>query len=121
MPYIARQYEKQTVSVGTGQCVALVKYFSGAPAASLWHAGEKLTRDSVKTLASGTVIATFVDGRYPNRLSGNHAAIFVRSVPGGIAIFDQWTSHSPSERKIFFGRAKGVNAAQRLELYAVVE
>ena len=121
MPYIARKYEKQAEVIGNGQCVTLVKQFSDAPAASLWREGDKLTPDSAKTLAAGTVIATFAKGRYPNRSSGNHAAIFVRAFAGGIAVFDQWTNHKPSERNIYFGRGKGVNVAQRPELYSVVE
>lgn len=121
MSYLARDYENEAEVVGNGQCVTLVKHFSKAPAASLWREGDKLTRDSVATLGAGTVIATFAGGRYPNGASGNHAAIFVRAIPGGIAVFDQWRGHKPCERNIIFGRGRGVNVAQRLELYSVVE
>lgn len=121
MSCIARKFDKQVDVVGNGQCVTLVKTFSGAPAASLWREGEKLTRSSVNTLAAGTVSATFVKGRYPNRASGNHAAVFVRTTANGIVAFDQWRGHKPAERSIFFGRGTGVNVAQRPELYSVVE
>ncbi|ELX11017.1 hypothetical protein Jab_2c31190 [Janthinobacterium sp. HH01] len=122
MSYIARNYADQKDLVGNGQCVTLVKEFSNAPAASLWSEGEKAV-DLVKTgrIASGTVIATFVKGRYPNHAHGNHAAIFVKAIPGGIVVFDQWRTHKPVERIIRFGRPAGVGAAQRPELYSVVE
>ncbi|WP_226935407.1 BPSL0067 family protein [Janthinobacterium sp. GW458P] len=35
-------------------------------------------------ITKGTVIATFVNGRYQNLRQGNHAALFIRLVPGGI-------------------------------------
>ncbi|GJJ02900.1 hypothetical protein RugamoR64_34380 [Duganella rhizosphaerae] len=122
MPYIARNYADQKELVGNGQCVTLVKEFSNAPSASLWSEGEKVA-DLVKSgrIASGTVIATFVKGRYQNHAHGNHAAIFVKAVPGGIVVFDQWRTHKPVERIIHFGRSGKIGAAQRPELYSVVE
>ena len=82
MPYIARaDYAKQKEMVGNGECVTLVRHLAGARASSL---------------AKGTVIATFVNGRYQNLRQGNHAALFIRQVPGGIEIFDQWRNHTPA-------------------------
>ncbi len=122
MAYIAKKgFAATTKTVGNGQCVVLVKALTGAPASSLWREGSKIT-DILPTgkLAEGTAIATFVNGRYLNKPHGNHAAIFVRAVPGGIEIFDQWHRHAPELRTIWFGRpASGV--AQRPELYSVVE
>jgi hypothetical protein len=120
-PYIARGYGKQKDVVGDGHCVTLVKAFSGAPAASLWREGEKLDQTSIMRLAPGTVIATFFDGRYPSRPHGNHAAIFVGPVAGGIKVFDQWKERSPSIRVLMFGRDPSVGVAQRPEAYSVVE
>ena len=71
-------------------------------------------------IAKGTVIATFVNGRYQNLRQGNHAALFIRQVPGGIEIFDQWRNHKPSARVIYFGRS-AAGASNRPELYSVVE
>jgi hypothetical protein len=122
MSYIAKKgYTGTSKTVGNGQCVVLVKALTGAPASSLWREGSKIT-DLLSSgkLAEGTAIATFVNGRYLNKRHGNHAAIFVRAVPGGIEIFDQWHRHPPELRTIMFGRpASGV--AQRPELYSVVE
>ncbi len=120
-PYIAKGFENQKTLVGNGQCVALVKAFSNAPPSSLWSEGERITPESVKLLQSGTVIATFEKGRYQNRLHGNHAAIFIRTVPGGIRVFDQWTGSPPRERTIRFGKPAGTLTAQRPELFSVVK
>jgi hypothetical protein len=52
-------------------------------------------------LVRGTIIATFVDGKYPNantgsaeykRVNGNHVAIYWGQVPGGIKVIDQFGS-----------------------------
>lgn len=122
MPYIAKNgFANTNKSVGDGQCVKLVKALTGAPASSLWKEGAKLTDAlAAGNLAEGTAIATFVKGRYQNLPHGNHAAIFVRSVPGGIEVFDQWHKHNPELRTIMFGRP-GSGIAQRPELYSVVE
>ena len=122
MPYIARDFADQKELVGNGQCVTLVKKFSNAPAASQCSEGQSVT-ELVKSgrITSGTVIATFVKGRYQNHPHGNHAAIFVKAIPGGIVVFDQWRTHKPVERIIRFGRPRNVGAAQRPELYSVVE
>ena len=71
-------------------------------------------------IAKGTLTATFVNSRYQNLRQGNHAALFIRQVPGGIEIFDQWRNHKPSARVIHFGRS-AAGASNRSELYSVVE
>jgi hypothetical protein len=51
-----------------------------------------------RNIAPGTVIATFEDGRYPNRHTGNHAAFYLYSGPNSmktgkpayIVVMDQW-------------------------------
>ena len=120
MPYIARaDYAKPIV--GNGECVTLVRHLAGARASSLWREGDKvpdlLEKDGI---AKGTVIATFVNGRYQNLRQGNHAALFIRRVPGGIEIFDQWRNHQPSARVIYFGRS-AAGASNRPERCSVVE
>lgn len=42
-----------------------------------------------KSLSPGTAIATFVNGRYPNRPHGNHAAFYLGQDAGGIYVVDQ--------------------------------
>lgn len=75
--------------VGSGQCVALVKEYAGAPASSMWRAGAAVRGDMM--LKKGTAIATFVDGRYPNNGTGNHAALYVSQDAVGIWVVDQWS------------------------------
>lgn len=120
MPYIARaDYAKPIV--GNGECVTLVRHLAGARASSLWREGDKVPDLLEKGgIAKGTVIATFVNGRYQNLRQGNHAALFIRQVPGGIEIFDQWRNHKPSAHVIYFGRS-AAGASNRPELYSVVE
>ncbi|MCG2585821.1 BPSL0067 family protein [Massilia sp. TS11] len=39
-------------------------------------------------------MATFENGRYPNRSRGNHAAIVVSVIGSGIWVVDQWTAEN---------------------------
>ncbi|WP_226939448.1 BPSL0067 family protein [Janthinobacterium rivuli] len=122
MPYIARaDYAKQKEIVGNGECVTLARHLTGARASSLWREGDKVP-DLLEQggIAKGTLIATFVNGRYQNLRQGNHAALFIRQVPGGIEIFDLWRNHKPSARVIYFGRS-AAGASNRPERYSVVE
>lgn len=68
-------------------------------------------------IAKGTVIATFVNGHYQNLRQGNHAALFIRQVPGGIEFR---AVAQPHARVIYFGRS-AAGASNRPELYSVVE
>lgn len=123
MAYIARKdFAKQTEFVGNKQCVSLVKELAGARPSSLWREGDKVVERLKRgPIPEGTVIATFFDGRYPNRSHGNHAAIFVREVAGGIEIFDQWSVHKPAKRVIRFGKSASAAVVDRPEAYSVVE
>lgn len=123
MPYIAGEnYLEQEEVVGNGECVSLVKQLAMAPPSSLWREGEKISGliSSGRLLREGTVIATFVGGRYQNMGHGNHAAIFIRRVAGGIEVFDQWRGRKPGKRILRFSRPASAGV-QRPELYSVVE
>lgn len=123
MCYVAScKFEDCTEAVGNGQCVMLVKALTGAPASSLWRQGEKVTDllAAGKEILPGTAIATFFDGRYPNMAHGNHAAIFIRCVDGGIEVFDQWLGRKPRMRVLRFGRPASAGIAQRPEMYSLV-
>lgn len=90
MSYIYSEAEKlaKLPTVGTKQCVALVREYSGAPPAALWRQGAAVKGNAL--LQKGTAIATFVDGKYQNNLSRNHAAFYVRQDSSGIWVVDQW-------------------------------
>ena len=85
--------------VGSGDCVELVKAFApglkGVPTGA-WKPGASVV-EMAQRLAPGTAIATFEDGRYPHRHSGQHAAFFVSSAGAGIWVMDQWKNdpHKP--------------------------
>lgn len=78
--------------VGDGGCVDLIKHYvpglKGVPT-SAWRAGGNVLSLGNK-VARGTAIATFVDGKYPGWDHGNHAAIVLKVMPGGIWVVDQW-------------------------------
>jgi len=111
MPYIANDYAHRSMrsAVGSGQCVALVQEWAGAPTTSSWRQGTRVKGNGA-LISRGTAIATFVNGVYPNHAHGNHAAIFIDEVPGvGIKVIDQWSGQVPHERTIRYGGHGGSN------------
>lgn len=91
--------------VGSHQCVALVQTYAAAPATSNWRQGEAVVGNVM--LRKGTAVATFVNGRYPNRSHGNHAAFFLRQALGGIYVMDQWKSKKNGKINSRFIRSLG--------------
>jgi hypothetical protein len=66
MPYVYADVDalEGVARAGNGQCVAIVKTYGGAPQTALWTEGS-IVKGS-QTIAKGTAIATFVNGKYPN-------------------------------------------------------
>jgi hypothetical protein len=93
--------------VGTRQCVALVQEFAGAPVTSRWRQGEAVVGNA--QLRAGTAIATFVNGRYPNRKHGNHAALYVRQGVGCIYIVDQWKAENKTRISLRMIQSQGTD------------
>ena len=64
MPYVFADAETLADGplAGNGQCVALVRAHTDAPASSTWQEGAKVR--GAADIGKGTVIATFVNGRY---------------------------------------------------------
>lgn len=111
MAYIVQDIEHKKLgkSVGSGECVALVQNWTAAPNTSLWTQGIQV-RGNDHLIQKGTCIATFVDGKYPNHASGNHAAIYIGQDASGIQVIDQWHGQSSHRRTIRFeGRQGGSN------------
>lgn len=77
--------------VGNGDCAQLIKLLTpglkGRPASS-WKQGARVL--DTTALNPGTAIATFVDGKYPDNQSGQHAALFVSYAGKAIWVMDQW-------------------------------
>lgn len=84
---------------GNGECVALVQALTRVGHTSGWRPGPRVV--DLSYLNPGTVIANFVDGRFPNQ-HGYHAALFLdfyRSVTSNrvmcISVMDQFTTRRP--------------------------
>ena len=81
-----------------GECVALVQAVTTVGPTSRWRPGPRVV--DLSYLNPGTVIANFVDGRFPNRHK-YHAALFMgftRSVSGklmSIRVMDQFRGRLP--------------------------
>lgn len=76
--------------VGTTDCVALVQFYAKVPNHRAWREGERVLDNPKMRL--GTAIATFVNGRYPDHKTGQHAAFFLRHGAKGTGfwVMDQW-------------------------------
>ncbi len=88
-------------SVGSGQCVALVRAAQPAvgPTAT-WQAGASIQGNAA--LVPGTPIATFDGaGRYANATDGSsHAAVYLGQDARGMTVLDQWAGSAASVRTI---------------------
>jgi len=126
MPYVYSEAENlaKLPTVGTKQCVALLKQYAKAPPASLWKEGKSVKGNL--NLAKGTAIATFVSGKYPNHGTGNHASFYIRQDAIGIWVVDQWsTSKTIQNRRLAFkGKDKTgqfVDPSNNGDAFSVVE
>lgn len=92
MSYVYSEVEKLEGKdkVGSKQCVALIQHYTTAPVTGSWTSGVVVFGDA--TIAKGTAIATFVDGKYESHSTGNHAAFYISQTESGIWVMDQWFS-----------------------------
>ena len=82
--------------LGDGNCVALVQALTSVGHTSFWSPGLRVM--DCAHLPTGCVIATFEQGRYANRRTGNHACFFLEfgplsqttGQPTSIRVMDQW-------------------------------
>jgi hypothetical protein len=123
MPYICSNPDawNNKPLVGTGQCVELVKEAAKAPATSFWKEGVKVKGDA--TIARGTSIATFVNGVYESKKTGNHAALYLEQDANGIWVYDQWATKPEqrvTKRLIRFKAGQG-SASNDGDRYSVIE
>jgi hypothetical protein len=92
-------------AVGSKQCVALIREYTNAPPGYIWKEGKKVKKNLL--LNKGTAIATFLNGKYQNHGTGNHAAFYISQDAVGIWVVDQWsTSGTIRKRQLRF---KGMN------------
>jgi hypothetical protein len=91
--------------VANGQCVRFVQTVTSAPLTAEWRAGARVRGN--RSIAAGTVIATFeADGTYTSR-PGNHAAIYLSQTAEGIWVYDQWRGQPVHKRLIRFKAVRG--------------
>ena len=111
-------------TVGDGECVAIAQWTMKMPHSSLWRPGLRVLgngedrytngiRIHGSGIAPGTAIATFIDKRYPSKITGNHVAIYLSQTKNSIKVIDQWNKRDskgkiigyrkPEERDIFIG------------------
>jgi len=96
----AEELAKLNEPVGTGECVALIQhYVSGIGLTKTWVPGPRVADLSESALPAGTVIATFWNGKYPNKKTGNHAAFYLSHSTKGIKVVEQWHGASPKAAK----------------------
>lgn len=126
MPYLYAEAESlvKLPVVGTKQCVALIKQYAKAPPTAMWKEGKAVKGNSF--LTKGAAIATFVDGKYPNHGSGNHAAFYVSQDAIGIWVVDQWsTSKTIQYRRLAFkGKSKDggfISPSNNGDAFSVIE
>lgn len=130
MPYVYSDVDslQDTPKVGTKQCVALVQnYAQGVPHTPSWKEGDGVIQN--KQIVKGTVIATFVGGKYQSLAHGNHAAFFLNQDAGGIWVMDQWADDrkKPLVSKRYIrrqGKLKNgqfVNPVDNADAYSIVE
>jgi hypothetical protein len=118
MPHVypeVRELEGKN-KLGDGNCVALVQALTNVGHTSTWRPGERVM-DAI-TIIPGTVIATFENGRYPNRPTGNHAALYLYSGPRDqktgqpqyIVVMDQWTRKPRISARSIYPRGTKLHA-----------
>jgi len=108
MSYIVSNVDAldQTDLVGSHSCVALVQHYAKVPNTALWREGKTVKGNLL--VAKGTAIATFVNGKYPNKDHGNHAAFYVSQDVNGIWVVDQFKKAQKVSKRYI--RSKGKSA-----------
>lgn len=105
--------------VRTGQCVALVQATSSIGNTATWKAGIQVLRAGPNEITPGTVIATMVDGHYPNHAHGNHAAIYLAHDAHSIQVIDQWVGQPVHRRTIHDHGGAGSPSNDASKFYVV--
>ena len=129
MPYIYLKVDelKGKDKVGSKQCVALLQHYAKLRQTALWKEGNPVIGDI--SIIKGTAIATFVNGKYPNKNSGNHAAFYISQDATGIWMMDQWSDDvfkpkiSPHhiKRKGKYANGGYIDPSNNADAYSIIE
>ena len=112
-----QRYANQVI--GTGHCVALIQHCSGAPNTRYWRPSIPVKGNHIPT---GSIIAKFKNGRYPNQ-RGYHAAVYISQNKQGIWVWDQWLGKPVHKRLIRFkgGKGKASNDGDKYTLVKFIQ
>ena len=129
MPHVYSKVDtlEDSDKVGSKQCVALLQHYAKLPITTTWKEGKTVL--GTMTLAKGTAIATFVDGRYKSLPTANHAAFYISQDAAGIWVMDQWAddkvkpkvSKRHIRRKGKFQNGQYVEPSDNADAYSVIE
>lgn len=120
MPYVCGSPESfENQKIGDGQCVTFVRACTGAPLAHQWTEGSTVKGNLA--LPKGTAIATFMDGKYENNPTGNHAAIYVGQNSDGLWVYDQWISQGCVKKRLIRFKAGVGSPSNDGDVYSVIQ
>ena len=116
--------------LGNGHCVDFIRACTTTPPTSAWQPGPALYKNVNNTavalypqvLTSGTVIATFRNGKYPST-RGYHAAVYLSHDHRGILVWDQYKGKSVGQRliRVRYDGAYPSNTAQDYRVVTLTE
>ena len=93
-----------------GSCAGLVQWYTRVGLARTWREGIKVKGNGSK-IRKGTAVATFVNGRYPNKPFDNHAALYISQNARGVYVMDQWKSKPTIGKRLMRFKGKDSNGA----------
>jgi hypothetical protein len=111
---------------GRTECVEFIQQTLGAPHTTAWHEGRKIVRvtaGETDPVPTGTPIATFVNGRYPQvgGTGGRHAAIYLGQDASGIQVMDQWNSQNEVRRRTIYWHPHSGGLSNNGNAFSVIE
>lgn len=145
MPHVYREVDKllEQPRVGSGTCIDIVKLLVPGligRSTATWREGINVMEayKAGRPIPRGTAIATFENGRYPQRCqsgyhgSCHHAGLLLAVQAGGIWIADQWTAPErptikarfirlPPPRRVKLADGAWRDAGNNPYAYAVIE
>jgi hypothetical protein len=105
---------------GNTECVEFVRQAMGAPHTSKWVKGRDVHGDM--SIPTGTAIATFVNGQYPQTgTSGMHAAIYVSQDAKCIWVTDQWRAQGAVRTRPISFDTKDTRLSNQGKAFSVIE
>ena len=126
MPYILpkpESYDGKSFlnQKGNAECVEFLRQALHLPPTALWLEGKKVTKGDL-TIASGTAIATFVGGKYPQTgASGMHAAVYLDQNEVGLVVLDQWRAQGKVLKRTIKFKPSSASLSNDGNAFSVVE